>query len=395
MSKATFIKTLKTITLITCALLIQTNVYSSSDKKIDELVRVFIKENKVPGMSVAIINKSTISILNFGFANDLKKTPVTKDTIYTIASFSKTVTALLTAIAAQEERLKLDDSFTKYIPDLHNDNNLSKITLSELLGHVSSFPFDFKPRPANYASIIEGLNHFQADRTPGSKYNYSNAGIGTLGFVLQNVYKEPYQDILNQKMLIPLHMTSTNLHVPEEQQKLIALGHDKNNQPVPYNPINEAWFAAASLTSTISDMGKYLNAQINPESLNNKTLLQALATVHENRYCFADKISCEQLAWQAHLISHMNTSQGDTYFIDFDTNGMPIFDQKEIKINDDFNKNKLFIDKTGSGYGMSSYMAYVPEERVGVVILINKNIGDERIRLGRDILKGMMINKVK
>ena len=111
--------------------------------------------------------------------------------------------------------------------------------------------------------------------------------------------------------------------------------------------------------------------------------------VHQNRVCFADKLSCEQLAWQSHHLSALKNSIGDTYFIAFNKNGFPLFHIKKIINANLLADGKIFIDKTGSGYGMSSYMAYIPEQKIGVVILTNKFLGDERIKLGRDILQNL------
>ncbi len=349
-----------------------------------------MKENQVEGMSIAVLNKNETLIFNYGFANELKKIPTTNDTIYTIASFTKTFTATLVSVASVENKLKLDVPFNKYFPGLNNDKNLGEITSRELLAHVSSFPFDFAPRPKTYLDLVNRLNQFKRQEAPGSEYYYSNAGIGAMGYVLENVYSRKYQDILEDKILRPLNMSSTYLTVPMEKEKYIALGHDKNNNIVSYSKDIEAWFAAASLKSTISDMANYLNAHINYSSLKEINLAKAIPVVHENRYCFVDKVACEQLAWQAHIIAELRKSTGDTYFIDYDNDGNPTFGKKEIIKNNGFSKNRIFIDKTGSGYGMSSYMAYIPDEKVGVVILLNKGVGDERIKLGRNVLSKLI-----
>ncbi len=124
-------------------------------------------------------------------------------------------------------------------------------------------------------------------------------------------------------------------------------------------------------------------------TVQDKMLAQALSDVHKNKYCFADRISCEQLAWQAHIISNLKNSNGDTFFIKFNKKGFPLFHSKKILHEISLVDRKIFIDKTGSGYGMSSYMAYIPEQKIGVVILTNKFLGDERVKLGRDILRSI------
>ena len=371
-------------------MLMPIHAYSISNSKINDLARKFMQDNQVEGMSIAVIVNNKPHIFNYGLSDEVKKTPVTNDTIYTIASFSKTFTATLAAVASVENKLNLDESFISYFSELKSDKNLSGITSRMLLAHVSSFPFDFAPRPQTWLDIVNSFNQFKYQNTPGSEYQYSNAGIGTVGYVLQQVYAKKYQDILDDKISKPLNMNSTYLNVPAEKEQYIALGHEKNNKQVTYSKHIEAWFAAASLKSTITDMAKYLNAHINYASLPDKTLAKAMPIVHDNIYCFTDKISCEQLAWQAHLMSALKSDTGDTGFIDYDANGYPVFNKKSILKNHAFPQHNIFIDKTGSGYGMSSYMAYIPDEKVGIVILLNKGIGDERIKLGRHILTGLI-----
>ena len=111
--------------------------------------------------------------------------------------------------------------------------------------------------------------------------------------------------------------------------------------------------------------------------------------------CFYALLSCEQLAWQAHSLSVLKNSMGDTYFIAFDKAGFPLFHNKKIINANPLANKQIFIDKTGSGYGMSSYMAYIPEKKIGIDILTNKFLGDERIKLGRDILQIIAISQQK
>lgn len=368
---------------------IQIPVYACNDEKINALAHTFMEKNQVPGMSMAVIDHNNIHFYNLGWADPAKKIPTNNETIYTIGSFSKTFTAALATRAMLEKKLNLNDAFINYFPELKNNPNLNKITFNELLAHVSGLPFDFQPRPKNYSELIRDLQQFKLTREPGSAYSYSNAGIGIVGYVLQKVYAKPYQDLLSIKILKPLGMHSTYLQVPSEKQQYIATGHTKANQIVIYDKNVETWFAAASLKSTISDLAKYVYAQIHSDTLKDKTLAQTFIAVHKDKYCFANPISCEQLAWQAHAISDLKNSMGDTYFIDFDKQGFPLFHNKKIINEKPLTNSKIFIDKTGSGYGMSSYMAYIPEQKIGVVILTNKFLGDERIKLGRDILQSL------
>ncbi len=366
---------------------LQIPAYAYNDEKIKALAHTFMQENQVPGLSMAVIDHDKIHFYNLGWADPVKKIPTRNQTIYTIGSFTKTFTAALAARAMLEKKLNLNDAFINYFPELKNNSSLNKITFNELLAHVSGLPFDFQPSPENYAELISDLQQFKLSRAPSSEYSYSNAGIGIVGYVLQKVYAKPYPDLLSIKILKPLGMDSTYLNVPLEKQQNIAVGHTKNNQIVNYNKNLDIWFAAASLKSTISDLAKYVYAQIHGDKLKDKTLAQTIITVHKDKYCFISPVSCEQLAWQVHAISDLKISSGDTFFIDFDKQGFPLFHNKKIIRGNPLVNSKIFIDKTGSGYGMSSYMAYIPEQTIGIVILTNKFLGDERIKLGRDILQ--------
>ncbi len=358
-----------------------------SNSDIDKLAHEFMQKNQVDGLAIAVIKNNQTRIFNYGFADAKKNIPVSKDTIFTIASFTKTFTGTLGAIAAVENKLDLDAPFVQYFPDLKNDN-LNQITSRQLLSHVSSLPFDFDPHPSSYAELVKSYNKLKIDAPVASKYHYSNVSIGTMGYVLQNVYAKPYESVLNEKILKPLKMTSTYLNLPQDKEKLLAVGHDKENNVVPFSRKEEPWFAAASLKSTVTDMAKYVQAHMDYEALHNKTLKSAIPLAHENTYCFADKISCEQLAWQAHDIAQLDKAMGDTYFVNYAKNGDPTFEPKQIVEHADFANKKIIIDKTGGGYGMSSYMAYLPAEKAGVVIMLNKSNNTEKVQLGRDILFG-------
>ena len=366
---------------------LQASSYASSNKKIDDLAHSFMQQNHVEGLSISVINKGSTQIFNYGYANELKKIPTENNTIYRVGSFSKTYTATLASIAAVEGKLNLNEPFNQYFPELKNNTHLNKITATMLLAHVSSLPFNFMPTPASYSGAIKDLKQFVPPYSPGTQYAYSNAGIGIVGYLLQNIYSEDYDKLLANKISNPLNLTSTYLNLPADKEKYVAMGHERNNELRPYDKNIDTWFAAGSLKSSISDMAKFLNAQMNYSSLNDATLSKAMLIMHQNKYCLAGGVACEQLGWQAHTMSELSNSVGDTFFTNMDASGNPMFIHQKVVSNSTFPKKDFFVDKTCNGYGMSGYMAYIPEKKLGVVVLVNKNIWDERVKLGRDILK--------
>ena len=117
-------------------------------------------------MSIAVINKDKTLIFNYGFANKLKNIPTTNDTIYTIASFTKTFTATLAAIASVDKKLNLDEPFIKYFPELQNDNNLDKLRLVNSLRTYLPFHL-ISTTTKNLSSPCE---EFKSIQTPKSAW---------------------------------------------------------------------------------------------------------------------------------------------------------------------------------------------------------------------------------
>ena len=215
--------------------------------------------------------------------------------------------------------------------------------------------------------------------------------IGLNAYILQNVYQQSYDSILQEKISKPLQLDSTYLNLPHKLEPYVALGH-QDDKLRPYDKNIDVWFAASSLKSNIMDMAKFLRLQFS--ALPDKKLSQAIAIVHHNYYCFFNNTSCEQLGWQAHLIAELeNDALDDSYFKNFTKNDNPLFDNQKITSGDTLRNKAIFIDKTSSGYGMSGYMLYDPEHKIGVVVLLNRSLGDARIKLGHDILRWQLNSK--
>jgi len=361
-------------------------------RSIDSLANDFMQKNHVPGLSIAVVDGSSLTTYNYGYANEINKTKTSNDTIYSIASFSKTFTGTLVAIAEIESKLNLDAPFNSYLSELKNSSNLNPLTIKMLITHTASLPFDFNPSPKSFNQALVMLKNFTPAYPPGTQYSYSNLSIGLNGYILESIYKQSYESLLASKISQPLALQSTYLELPNNLINKVALGHDMSGLRR-YKKQDDVWYAAASLKSTIVDMGKYLQAHINYNKLSNKTLAQAIALMHQNYYCFTNNsYACEQLSWQAHAESQLITSIEDSNFSGIAKDGSYVFAQIPVTSENTLKNQAIFIDKSCGGMGMSGYMLYSPVKKVGVVILLNKLVGQERIRLGRDILMQLTSN---
>jgi len=86
--------------------------------KVDEIIKKHIKKAKIPGVSVGLIKKSNIEFFNYGVMERDSDLVLNENTVYEIASVSKTFTSILLAILQKERLLDKDDSISKYVPEL-------------------------------------------------------------------------------------------------------------------------------------------------------------------------------------------------------------------------------------------------------------------------------------
>jgi CubicO group peptidase (beta-lactamase class C family) len=170
--------------------------------------------------------------------------PMTKDTLFRIASMTKPVTALGILLLVDEGRLALDDLVERHLPEFRgqmlvasrtaNLVTLKKptrpITLRDLLTHTSGLPSAYPPgladlmlrRNHSLAEAIMAQSQRPLDFEPGSKWSYCNAGIDTLGRVIEVVSGQAYETFLQQRIFAPLGMNDTTFYLRDEQRPRVA-----------------------------------------------------------------------------------------------------------------------------------------------------------------------------
>jgi CubicO group peptidase (beta-lactamase class C family) len=137
---------------------------------------------------------------------------------YRIASISKTFTGALIALAEEEQRLSINDKVSSYIKELSPE--FGEVTIEQLLTHTSGLPhnegidgyWQIKSKlPMTREQAISEINALDLLFTPGSAMGYSSLGYYLLAVVLENIYQQNFQDILQSKILKKLQMDETGL----------------------------------------------------------------------------------------------------------------------------------------------------------------------------------------
>jgi CubicO group peptidase (beta-lactamase class C family) len=251
-----------------------TNPLSTAlDKEIDSAVRPYISLQATVGLSIGVLKDGKLYFYGYGETGRGNKQIPGEHTLFEIGSLTKTFTSILLADAVNSGRVKLDDPINLYLPDsipplLYEG---VPITLKTLSNHSSGIP----RMPSNFHSSDESdpymdysqndlfsfYRNFRPIRKPGEKYEYSNLAAGTLGVILERVYKTNYERLFISTICKPLHMDETREFLKQGDSIRFARGYNEEGvYAAPWNFI--ALAGAGGIRSTSSDLMKYAMANL-------------------------------------------------------------------------------------------------------------------------------------
>jgi len=193
-----------------------TNGFSQNlnTKRLDSLFEILNKNNKYMGSIAVSENGKLIYSNSIGYADVASSKKSDINTKYRIGSISKIFTASLIFKAVEEKKITLNQTIDKYFPTVKNAN---KITISNLLNHRSGIHdftnddsyFEWNTEYQSKNKMIERISSGEIAFEPHTKGEYSNSNYVLLSFILEDIYKKPYAEILNQKIIKPLKLKNT------------------------------------------------------------------------------------------------------------------------------------------------------------------------------------------
>jgi methyl acetate hydrolase len=250
----------------------------------------------VPGVVVAVVDKNGVLYNEaFGKSSTVKNTPMTKDTIFNMASMTKPITSTAIMILVDEGKLKLDDELAKYLPKWKDPQVISKfneadasfetrpakrqITIRHLLTHTSGIGYGFAS--PMLTKIMEKTKKSEMDSPllfdPGESWAYG-ASTRVLGLVVEAVSGQKIDAYLQARILGPLGMNDTSYLVPTTKYSRVVAVNARDTsgkfeeRPVPAT-IPATVQGDGGLYGTASDYGLFLRMLLNRGTLNGKRIL--------------------------------------------------------------------------------------------------------------------------
>lgn len=208
----------------------------------------FVERHGLAGAVTLVADKDKVlNIEAVGFADIQAGKPMREDTLFWIASQSKSITASAVMMLVDEGKIALDDPVEKYLSEFRGQLVVAEkddahtllrkpsrsITLRDVLSHMSGLTF----QSAIEQPTLDGLPLAAAVRSyammplqwePGSRYQYSNAGINTAARVLEVVTQMPYEEFMRRRLFEPLGMKDTTFWPSAEQAARVAKSYRPN-----------------------------------------------------------------------------------------------------------------------------------------------------------------------
>ncbi|MCU0644009.1 MAG: beta-lactamase family protein [bacterium] len=229
----------------------------------------------LPGLSVGIVyDQDLIWSQGFGCANVEQKTPMTRQTIFRIASITKLFTCTAIMQLRDQGKLQLDDPIQKYLPWFKIKNQFSdapEITIRHLMTHTSglpreaAFPYWTDHKFPTLEQIIEALPEQETIYPSETKWKYSNLGMALLGEIVAAASGEVYENYIQNHILAPLQMTSTSVNLSDHHKRRLATGYgrrlpDGTRKIMPFTD-SRGLTPAANMSSTVEDLAKFAALQ--------------------------------------------------------------------------------------------------------------------------------------
>ena len=238
--------------------------------EIDKLFKSFMERSQTPGAVLGVIIDGELAwVKAAGVREKTGNAPVTPETVFRIASMTKSFTAMAILKLRDDGKLSLDDPASKYIPELaglpYPTSDSQVLTIRHLLTHSEGFPEDNPWGDRQLAQSDETMRAWLKSgipfsTSPGTAFEYSNYGFALLGQIVAKASGRPYADYVRDNILKPLGMNSSTFEMTSVPREHIALGYRREENNWKPEPIlaHGSFGAMGGLWTSAPDLARYV-----------------------------------------------------------------------------------------------------------------------------------------
>lgn len=330
-----------------------------------------IEKYDIPGIAIGLTIEGKEFYFTHGKAVRQTDTPVTTDTIFELGSVSKLFNVTLATLAEGRGLLSLNDSVSSHMQALEG-SAFDNITLLNLATHTSGgLPLQVPDSVTNSGETLTAyLRTFVPEGDPNASRSYSNVSIGLLGKLTAERFGKPYAEVASDIIFEGLGLSSTFITVPEKAADRYAFGYSRDgDRPVRMNPgVLDA--EAYGVKSSVADMIRFLEANLGTVELPEKfsTALAGTRTGYFKTRYYVQGLIWERYPWPVDL-ERLKTGNSSEMAL----KTQPV----EQLASPATAASAIFLNKTGATNGFGAYVALVPSDKLGVVVLANRNYPNE------------------
>lgn len=330
---------------------------------LDDYLNQYLQIKNVPSISAGLLGNGEIKWLKaIGMADIENNVPITKSSLYRVASISKSITAVAVLQLWERGLISLDTDVRYYLPSFPEKKY--KFSIRQLLNHTSGIrnyrdgEFDSKKFYSSNEEALKVFAYDSLDFEPGTKYEYTSLDYTILAAIIEKVSKTSFDNYLKNNVFLPAGMKSTTI---DNQREIIlnrVRGYEKNAERKFVNaPLADLSIkvAGGGLLSTVEDLLLFSKALLENKLLKQSTL--------------------EMMTRRSKLKSGKEFDYGLGFSLEFENDSLKYFSH------------------VGAGTGFSSMLIIDPKLKIACVDLIN--IRDRNLGLpAKDILNFILTGSI-
>lgn len=333
-------------------------------RDIDPFIESVIKEWKVPGLAIAVIQDGKVILSKgYGYRDVEKGLPVTPRTLFAIGSISKSFTATVLGMLSDEGKLDWDKPVRAYMPDfqLHDAAATAQMTARDLVIHDSGLPRHdalWYGSSLTRRQLYERIRYLEPSKSFRSTFQYNNLMFMTAGLLAGQIAGTSWEQLVRHRLFEPLGMLRSGFSINDSQKSddfALTYSSAKNKiARIPFRNIDEVG-PAGSINSSVEEMIRYVQLHIDKGRYGEAQLLSARN---------AEQMQTPQLVTPGTIeyeeLGHRSYGLG-------------------LGISS-YRGNKT-VEHGGGIDGFSAYLAFMPRKRAGLIILTNCTEGGTAVSI--------------